>query len=245
MRRDPSDVLELRRARQGLRWTPLSLGSGQRSREAATRSRWLRAAGRRNRTSMTLGGSTSQALLNFCCSRFIAQQNLSELSSKSRGSATNPARDGLNAANRVAAADGGCRGPRRPKREKPCWAGPSGCAEEDSNLHPVIPDQALNLVTRVSYPSASRQIVRIVPTCGRCGRIGRSGCCHGCCQRRSRPGRVVERERDHDAPARVVVPAVAGTNPVAHPPHSMRKRSAAARPRTGRRAAAPGSAVER
>jgi len=27
------------------------------------------------------------------------------------------------------------------------------CAEEDSNLHPVIPDQALNLVTRVSYPS--------------------------------------------------------------------------------------------
>ena len=29
------------------------------------------------------------------------------------------------------------------------------CAEEDSNLHPVIPDQALNLVTRVSYPSVS------------------------------------------------------------------------------------------
>jgi len=27
------------------------------------------------------------------------------------------------------------------------------CAEEDSNLHPVIPDQALNLVTRVSDPS--------------------------------------------------------------------------------------------
>jgi hypothetical protein len=27
------------------------------------------------------------------------------------------------------------------------------CAEEDSNLHPVFPDQALNLVTRVSYPS--------------------------------------------------------------------------------------------
>jgi hypothetical protein len=36
------------------------------------------------------------------------------------------------------------------------------CAEEDSNLHPVIPDQALNLVTRVSYPFESRQIVRIV-----------------------------------------------------------------------------------
>jgi hypothetical protein len=29
----------------------------------------------------------------------------------------------------------------------------SKCAEEDSNLHPVIPDQALNLVTRVSDPS--------------------------------------------------------------------------------------------
>ena len=27
------------------------------------------------------------------------------------------------------------------------------CAQEDSNLHPVIPDQALNLVTPVSYPS--------------------------------------------------------------------------------------------
>jgi hypothetical protein len=27
------------------------------------------------------------------------------------------------------------------------------CAEEDSNLHPVIPDQALNLVTRLLYPS--------------------------------------------------------------------------------------------
>jgi hypothetical protein len=36
------------------------------------------------------------------------------------------------------------------------------CAEEDSNLHPVIPDQALNLVTRVSYPSGSCQIVRLV-----------------------------------------------------------------------------------
>jgi len=33
------------------------------------------------------------------------------------------------------------------------------CAEEDSNLHPVIPDQALNLVTGMSNPSASRQSV--------------------------------------------------------------------------------------
>jgi hypothetical protein len=46
------------------------------------------------------------------------------------------------------------------------------CADEDSSLHPVIPDQALNLVTRVSYPSAARQIVRIVPPGGRYGRIG-------------------------------------------------------------------------
>jgi hypothetical protein len=58
------------------------------------------------------------------------------------------------------------------------------CAEEDSNLHPVIPDQALNLVTQVSYPSESRQIVRIVRFGGRYGHIGRSGCCHGCCHGR-------------------------------------------------------------
>ena len=32
-------------------------------------------------------------------------------------------------------------------------AGDSLCAEEDSNLHPLSVDQALNLVTRVSYPS--------------------------------------------------------------------------------------------
>jgi hypothetical protein len=35
----------------------------------------------------------------------------------------------------------------------PCGAF-ARCAEEDSNLHPVIPDQALNLLTRLSYPSA-------------------------------------------------------------------------------------------
>jgi hypothetical protein len=58
------------------------------------------------------------------------------------------------------------------------------CAEEDSNLHPVIPDQALNLVTRLSYPSRSRQIVRIVQPRERYGRIGRSGCCHECCRER-------------------------------------------------------------
>ena len=41
--------------------------------------------------------------------------------------------------------------------ESPAYAGLRECAEEDSNLHPVIPDQALNLVTRVSDTSyASR-----------------------------------------------------------------------------------------
>jgi hypothetical protein len=34
------------------------------------------------------------------------------------------------------------------------------CAEEDSNLHPVIPDQALNLVWQVSYASIPCQIVQ-------------------------------------------------------------------------------------
>jgi len=36
------------------------------------------------------------------------------------------------------------------------------CAEEDSNLHPVIPDQALNLARQVSYASIPRQIVHSV-----------------------------------------------------------------------------------
>ena len=49
----------------------------------------------------------------------------------------------------------------RDDKAPPCGAFAS-CAEEDSNLHPVIPDQALNLVTRVSYPSGSCQIVRLV-----------------------------------------------------------------------------------
>jgi hypothetical protein len=38
----------------------------------------------------------------------------------------------------------------------------STCAEEDSNLRPVIPDQALNLAMRVSDASFSRRIVRCV-----------------------------------------------------------------------------------
>ena len=73
------------------------------------------------------------------------------------------------------------------------------CAEEDSNLHPVIPDQALNLVTRLSYPSESRQIVRIGPPCGRYGRIGRSRCCHGCCHERGLLGVFGVREIPADA----------------------------------------------
>ena len=39
------------------------------------------------------------------------------------------------------------------KTKAPRTRGFRECAEEDSNLHPVIPDQALNLVTRLSYPS--------------------------------------------------------------------------------------------
>jgi hypothetical protein len=67
------------------------------------------------------------------------------------------------------------------KRENAAFAGLSQCAEEDSNLHPVSLDYDLNLVTRVSCPSRSRQIVRSVRESGRYGRIGRSGCCHECC----------------------------------------------------------------
>jgi hypothetical protein len=40
-----------------------------------------------------------------------------------------------------------------PTTKAPRTQGFRRCAEEDSNLHPVIPDQALNLVARVSYPS--------------------------------------------------------------------------------------------
>ena len=75
------------------------------------------------------------------------------------------------------------RSPRTTKAP-PCGAF-ARCAEEDSNLHPVIPDQALNLVTRVSDTSESRQIVRSVRESGRCGRIGRCGCCRRCCHERA------------------------------------------------------------
>jgi hypothetical protein len=68
------------------------------------------------------------------------------------------------------------------------------CAEEDSNLHPVIPDQALKLVTRVSYPSLCVHIVQIVQPRGRYGRNGRSGCCHGCCPGHPAGGSVTRQE---------------------------------------------------
>jgi hypothetical protein len=56
-----------------------------------------------------------------------------------------------------------CHGPcpnETKNGESPTFAGLSRGAEEDSNRHPVIPDQALNLVTRLSDPSTSRQSVR-------------------------------------------------------------------------------------
>ena len=41
----------------------------------------------------------------------------------------------------------------------------------DSNPHPVIPDQALNLLSKVSYAYRPRQNVLCVPRSGRMGRI--------------------------------------------------------------------------
>ena len=64
---------------------------------------------------------------------------------------------------------------RSENEKRPAGRGFSRCAEEDSNLHPVIPDQALNLATRVSYASRSRQNVLYVQRSGRIGRIGRNG----------------------------------------------------------------------
>jgi hypothetical protein len=59
---------------------------------------------------------------------------------------------------------GRCHGPWALAKEWPLSTRKAfRCTEEDSNLHPVIPDQTLNLVTRVSYQSGSHQIVRIVP----------------------------------------------------------------------------------
>ena len=49
------------------------------------------------------------------------------------------------------------------ENEKAAAGGPSRtCAEEDSNLHPVIPDQALNLARRVLDASGSCRSVQIV-----------------------------------------------------------------------------------
>jgi hypothetical protein len=72
---------------------------------------------------------------------------------------------------------------------QPRIRGASKCAEEDSNLHPVSLDQALNLVTRVSDMSRSCASVQNERGSGRNGRNGRSGCCRGCCHDRSRCSR--------------------------------------------------------
>jgi hypothetical protein len=55
----------------------------------------------------------------------------------------------MGVAESVATAEGD-RPSRHAQREKALLGRTFACAEEDSNLHPVIPDQALNLVTRVS-----------------------------------------------------------------------------------------------
>jgi predicted DNA-binding transcriptional regulator AlpA len=50
-----------------------------------------------------------------------------------------------------------CHGRTRPKTAKaPRLRGFQTCAEEDSNLHPVIPDQALNLA-RLPIPPSARE----------------------------------------------------------------------------------------
>jgi NAD(P)-dependent dehydrogenase (short-subunit alcohol dehydrogenase family) len=65
------------------------------------------------------------------------------------------------------------------------------CAEEDSNLHPLSVDQALNLVTRVSYASRSCTSVHIVHESGRIGRTGHldvaTGVATRCRPRRTAP----------------------------------------------------------
>src|SRR3954454_3564768 len=61
------------------------------------------------------------------------------------------------------------------------------CAEEDSNLHPVSPDQALNLIRACRMRAVSFYAVDSVHAGEHIGRSGRSGCCHGCC-RDKRPG---------------------------------------------------------
>jgi hypothetical protein len=66
------------------------------------------------------------------------------------------------------------------ERQEPRHAGPSlRCTEEDSNLHPVIPDRALNLAREGVDPFRSCRSVQIVWSRERYGRIRRSGCCHG------------------------------------------------------------------
>jgi hypothetical protein len=73
--------------------------------------------------------------------------------------------------------------------ERPAERGFRACAEEDSNLHPVIPDQALNLVRACTMRAVSFYAVDFVHAGEHIGRSGRSGCCHACC-RDKRPGGV-------------------------------------------------------
>jgi hypothetical protein len=56
----------------------------------------------------------------------------------------------------------GSRAAPIPGRQSPACGAFASCIEEDSNLHPAIPDQTLNRLSRVSDPSGSRQIVRLV-----------------------------------------------------------------------------------
>ena len=54
-------------------------------------------------------------------------------------------------------------------------------AEEDSNLHPVIPDQALKAIVGVCVVSMWLWSVVCGRGIGRVGRSGRRECCHGRC----------------------------------------------------------------
>src|SRR5215208_6434328 len=83
-------------------------------------------------------------------------------------------------AKEVATLEAGCRTISYRRSKGPAVQAFSS-AEEDSNLHPVIPDQALNLARESVDPSRSCRSVQMVRSRGRCGRIRRSGCCHGCC----------------------------------------------------------------
>src|SRR5829696_2954530 len=102
------------------------------------------------------------------------------------------------------------RGTKKPRRRGAFvrWA------EEDSNLHPVIPDQALNLARQMSYASRSRSSVQIVRGSGRNGRYGGSRCCHGAGTQPPAPTpRAVARFEKEDWNLHLVIPSQALTCP--------------------------------